>query len=101
MDRIADIHFHFDPVCPFAWLTSKWVRSVARQRDYQVDWRFISLRLINEHVDYGAHFPAGYEQGHPAGLRILRVLAAARGRPDRNSVVEGKGVSVGADTGGR
>src|SRR3546814_1543967 len=86
MDRISDIHFHCDPVCPFAWLTSKWVRSVARQRDYQVDWRFISLRLINEHVDYGAHFPAGYEQGHTAGLRMLRVCAAARERHGREVV---------------
>jgi len=35
----ADIHFYFDPVCPFAWMTSKWVRMVAAQRDYDVDWR--------------------------------------------------------------
>lgn len=83
MDRHADIHFHFDPVCPFAWLTSKWVRSVARQRSYDVDWRFISLRLINEHVDYDAHFPSGYEHGHTAGLRMLRVCAAARERHGR------------------
>ncbi len=83
MDHTPDIHFHFDPVCPFAWLTSKWVRSVARQRDYEVDWRFISLRLINEHVDYEAHFPAGYEYGHTSGLRMLRVCAAARDRHGR------------------
>jgi hypothetical protein len=24
-----------------------------------IDWRFISLRLINSHLDYGSHFPAG------------------------------------------
>ena len=47
----ADVRFYFDPVCPFAWMTSKWVRMVAAQRDYAVDWRFISLRLINSAVD--------------------------------------------------
>ena len=47
----------FDPVCPFAWMTSKWVRMVAAQRDYRVDWRFISLRILNANVDYATHFP--------------------------------------------
>jgi len=74
----ADIHFYFDPVCPFAWMTSKWVRIVQSQRDYTVDWRFISLRQVNAHVDYDAHFPPEYEAGHTAGLRLLRVLARAR-----------------------
>jgi len=40
---------------PFAWLTSKWVRMVHAQRAYAVDWRFISLRMINAAVDYGSH----------------------------------------------
>jgi 2-hydroxychromene-2-carboxylate isomerase len=80
------IHFHFDPVCPFAWLTSRWVRNVVDQRPMEVDWRFISLRLINEHVDYEAHFPPEYEQGHTAGLRMLRVCAAARERHGRDVV---------------
>jgi hypothetical protein len=74
----ADIHFYFDPVCPFAWMTSKWVRMVAEQRDYVIDWRFISLRLLNADVDYATHFPRGYEAGHTAGLRLLRVAARAR-----------------------
>ena len=34
---MTDLHFWFDPVCPFAWLTSKWVRTVAAQRDYSVE----------------------------------------------------------------
>ena len=76
--RDAHINFYFDPLCPFAWMTSKWVRLVTGQRDYRVDWRFISLRMINASVDYDSHFPAGYEAGHTAGLRLLRVAARAR-----------------------
>src|SRR4051794_21937401 len=73
-----DVRFWFDPVCPFCWLTSKWLRLVAPQRDLAVEWRFISLRLLNAHVDYDAQFPPEYEAGHTAGLRLLRVAARTR-----------------------
>ncbi len=73
----ADLHYYFDPVCQFAWMTSKWVRQVMAQRDYQVEWRLISLRLVNHHLDYEAHFPPENEAAHNAGLRMLRL--AARG----------------------
>jgi len=81
-----DLVFYFDPVCPFAWMTSKWVRIVAAQRDYTVDWRFISLRILNAHIDYGAHFPPEYEEGHTAGLRLLRVAARVRAEQGRDAV---------------
>ncbi len=82
----ADLNFYFDPVCPFAWMTSRWVRTVAAQRHYDVDWRFISLRLINSNVDYDAHFPEGYEAGHTAGLKLLRVAAKVRADHGREAV---------------
>src|SRR4051794_549715 len=59
-------------------MTSKWVRTVAARRDYDVEWRFISLRLLNAHVVYDAHFPPEYEAGHTAGLRLLRVASRVR-----------------------
>lgn len=77
-DADADLHFYFDPVCPFAWLTSTWVRQVMAARDYRVEWRLVSLRLMNAHIDYDSHFPPDYEAGHNAGLRLLRVAARAR-----------------------
>ena len=86
--RDADINFYFDPVCPFAWMTSKWIRMVQAQRDYTVDWRFISLRLINAEVDYDSHFPPEYEAGHTAGLRLLRVAARTRQEQGREAVGE-------------
>lgn len=79
----ADIEFYFDPVCPFAWMTSKWVRTVAAQRDYRIEWRFISLRMLNAHLDYDTQFPPDYETGHTAGLRLLRVAARARAEHGR------------------
>jgi hypothetical protein len=86
MTAPADLHFYFDPVCPFAWLTSKWVRMVAAQRDYRVDWRFISLRILNANIDYASHFPPEYEAGHTAGLRLLRVAARVRAEHGRDAV---------------
>ena len=82
----ADINFYFDPLCPFAWMTSKWVRQVTAQRDYTVDWRFISLRMINADVDYDSRFPAGYEVAIPPGLRRLRVAARTRAEHGRQAV---------------
>jgi mycothiol-dependent nitroreductase-like protein len=82
----ADINFYFDPICPFAWMTSKWIRLVQDQRDYTVDWRLISLRLINSHLDYDSHFPVEYEAQHTAGLRLLRVASAVREERGREAV---------------
>jgi hypothetical protein len=67
-------------------MTSKWVRMVAAQRDYQVDWRFISLRILNANIDYASHFPQNYEEGHTAGLRLLRVAARVRKEHGREAV---------------
>ena len=74
----ADIEFFFDPICPFAWVASRWVEKVVAQSDYDVEWRFLSLRILIKAKDYDTEFPAGYEHGHTAGLRMLRVAAHVR-----------------------
>jgi hypothetical protein len=74
---MADLEFFFDPVCPFAWVTSRWVTEVATQRDYDVEWRFISLRIINEQLVADWYTPA-YKATHQAGLYSLRIADEAR-----------------------
>jgi hypothetical protein len=74
---VADIDFFFDPICPWAWATSRWIDDVAVRRGLAVDWRFIALRFVNEERDYG-QFPPMYGELHAAGLAMLRVAAAAR-----------------------
>src|SRR4051812_47266170 len=84
----ADVDFFWDPMCPWAWLTSRWVGEVARQRDLTVDWRFISLKLLNAGRDYGTDFPDGYVAGHTSGLKLLRVAAAVREAEGRGRMGE-------------
>ena len=74
----APVRFWWDPMCPFAWITSRWVREVQRQSGLEVEWRCISLRLLNEHRDYTTDFSAGHVAGHGSGLKLLRVAAAVR-----------------------
>ena len=81
-----DIEFHWDPVCPFAWITSRWVEKIVAQKSYSVDWQFISLRLLNRDKDYATEFPPDYERGHTAGLRMLRVAAALRADQGRDTM---------------
>jgi len=83
-DTAYDIEFFWDPVCPFAWITSRWVEDVAAQTGMRVDWRFISLRLLNMDKDSATEFPPAYEHGHTAGLRFLRVAAAVRSELGRD-----------------
>ncbi len=73
----ADLEFFFDPVCPFCWVTSRWVTNVARQRPLEVIWRPLSLRILNEPIGYETR-PAGYPEAHQRGLEMVRVVAAAR-----------------------
>ena len=79
--RNYDIEFFWDPVCPFAWITSRWLVKVAAQTGYTVDWRLISLRLLNKQKDYATAFPPNYERGHTAGLRNVRGSLPKSGLP--------------------
>ena len=45
---MAQLDFFFDPVCPWAWITSRWVVNVLEEQPMEVDWRFICLRIVNE-----------------------------------------------------
>jgi 2-hydroxychromene-2-carboxylate isomerase len=75
---MADVDFFWDPMCPWAWITSRWMVEVQEQRDLDVDWRFIALRVVNEDKDYDKDFPPRYPEVHGLGLRLLRVAAAVR-----------------------
>lgn len=85
MTEHEHIEFFFDPICPFAWITSRWVLEVAVQRDVEIDWRFISLAIVNVDTDYST-FPPAYPDLHRLGTRMLRIAAAARDEGGNDAV---------------
>ncbi len=84
---MAHIDFFWDPICPFAWITSRWVVEVAGQRALDVRLRPISLRMVNDgrYDDDDADL-AGKKQGHEMGLALLRVAAAVDARHGNEAV---------------
>lgn len=63
------IEMWFDPICPWAWMTSRWVEEVARQReDVTVDWKLMSLAILNENNDMDDEHRAAHQAGKRLGL---------------------------------
>jgi hypothetical protein len=74
----TDVELFFDPVCPFCWVTSRWLRQVERLADVRVAWRFISLARLNDRPGAYDDKPDVYPALHGQGHELLRVAAAAR-----------------------
>jgi 2-hydroxychromene-2-carboxylate isomerase len=67
-----EVQFYFDPICPWAWRTSLWIREVAQVRPIDVRWKFLSLDLVNR--------AAGNQprEGHLQSWKPMRAMALAR-----------------------
>jgi len=75
-DRTADVEakdvadFWFDPLCPFAWITSRWILEVEQVRDIKVRWHAMSLYFLNKDRDLNPDYQEKVSRGLPVG-RVL------------------------------
>ena len=71
---MTQVDFWFDPSCPWAWMTSRWVDEVSTSRDLDVTWRIMSLAILNGDKDV----PESYSRNFPRYLTYARLVTAVQ-----------------------
>ena len=72
-----DVQFWFDPVCPWAWITSRWILQVQKVRPVRPDWRIMSLAYLNLTQHEGKDLSEDYLERMGRAWGPIRVCAAA------------------------
>src|ERR1700744_4103626 len=79
-----DVQFWFDPLCPWAWITSRWMHEVEKVRPVRTEWRIMSLAYLNlvQHESQGLTDEYKARMAKAWGAGGVCAAAAADAGPD-------------------
>jgi len=80
---MTNADFWFDPRCPFAWITSRWILEVEKVRDINVTWHIMSLAYLNEDKD----IPQAYRDMLADAWGPVRVCMAAEQKYGKDALL--------------
>jgi predicted DsbA family dithiol-disulfide isomerase len=76
-EKTEKAQFWFDPACPWAWITSRWMLEVEKVRPVQTEWRIMSLAYLNLEQHKGEGLSDEYKERMSHAWGPVRVCAAA------------------------
>lgn len=71
MSDTIPVTFYLDPICPYSYKTSLWIREARKVRPLDIDWRFLSLKAINEGTE-------NLKEAHARSIASFRMMAKAK-----------------------
>ncbi|HEX7462062.1 MAG TPA: DsbA family protein [Dermatophilaceae bacterium] len=92
----ASVEMWFDPVCPWAWMTSRWLMEVEQVRDVEVTWSVMSLSVLNEGRELSADYRMMMDRSW-APVRVIVAAARERGPKVIKSLFDAMGTRIHLD----
>ena len=83
MASAQKVDMWFDPICPFAWITSRWLLEAAAVRDLEVTWNIMSLAQLNKDREMDEAHKAAFTRSWDA----VRLVAAVKEKHGNDAVI--------------
>ena len=83
MASAEKVDMWFDPICPFAWITSRWLLEAAAVRDLEVTWNIMSLAQLNKDREMDEAHKAAFTRS----LDAVRLVAAVKEKHGNDAVI--------------